>query len=94
MFTRRTTCGLVPALLKTNIAIRRAMSYLDKAAAIVNPPSSSIMTGVHIDANTTLVASFGPKRLWGLSSDLIIRSITTKKGTRRDVTKSGITCSP
>lgn len=63
MFVRRTTCGFVPALLRTNIAIRRAMSYFDKAAAMVKPPSRSIMTGVHIDANTALAASSGPRRL-------------------------------
>lgn len=63
MFVTRTTRGLVPALLRTKVAIRRAMSYLDNAAAIVNPPSRSMITGVHIDAKTTLVAVSGSKRV-------------------------------
>jgi hypothetical protein len=62
MFVRSTTRGLDPALLNTNIAMRRAMSYFDKAAAIVNPPSNNMITGVHIAPNATLVASFGPRR--------------------------------
>lgn len=92
MLVRRTMLGFVPALLKTNIAIRRAMSYFDNAAAIVNPPSRSIMTGVHMDANAKSVACLGPSRSWGSSSDLIIPSKTTKNGIRSDVTNSGITC--
>ncbi len=43
-----TVRGLVPALLSTKVAIIFAMLYFDKAAAIVKPPSSSMMTGVHI----------------------------------------------
>jgi hypothetical protein len=50
MLVIRTVRGLVPALLRTNVAILFAMSYLDKAAAIVKPPSRSMMTGVHIAA--------------------------------------------
>jgi hypothetical protein len=45
---RSTVRGVVPALLRTKVAIRFAMLYFDRAAAIVNPPSSNIMTGVHI----------------------------------------------
>ena len=43
-----TVRGFVPALLRTNVAIILAMLYFDNAAAIVKPPSRSIMTGVHI----------------------------------------------
>lgn len=43
-----TVRGFVPALLSTKVAIILAMLYFDKAAAIVKPPSSSMMTGVHI----------------------------------------------
>lgn len=52
MLVRRTVRGFVPALLKTNVAIILAMLYLDRAAAIVNPPSSNMMTGVHMAAKT------------------------------------------
>ena len=47
-----TVLGFVPALLSTNVAIIFAMLYLLSAAAIVKPPSKSMMTGVHIDAKT------------------------------------------
>lgn len=62
MFVTSITRGLVPARLSTKVAIRRAMSYLDSAAAMVNPPSKSIMTGVHMDASTSLVAACGSSR--------------------------------
>jgi hypothetical protein len=52
MFVRRTVLGLVPALLKTNVAIIFAILYLDNAAAIVKPPRSNMMTGVHMAAKT------------------------------------------
>lgn len=52
MLVRRTVRGFVPALLKTNVAIIFAILYLESAAAIVKPPKSSMMTGVHIAANT------------------------------------------
>ena len=58
----RTVRGLVPALLSTRVAIILAMWNLERAAAMVKPPSSSMMTGVHIDANTYLVAAFGSSR--------------------------------
>ena len=51
MFVTRTVRGLVPALLRTNVAIRFAMSYFDNAAAIVKPPNKSMMTGVHMAEN-------------------------------------------
>jgi len=91
MFVMRTVRGEVPALLRTNVAIRRAMSCFDNAAAMVNPPSSSIITGVHIAANTICVASLGFSRVWGFSSDRIMRRTTTRKGISKEVTKSGIT---
>jgi hypothetical protein len=52
MLTRRTVLGLVPALLRTRVAIILAMLYLDSAAAMVKPPSSSMMTGVHMAEKT------------------------------------------
>lgn len=84
--------GCEPALLRTSMAIRRAISYLDKAAATVKPPRRSIMTGVHIDANAAVVASLGPRRLYGFSSEHRTRSTTTRNGTSSDVTKRGMTC--
>ena len=48
----KTVRGRVPALLRTNVAIILAIWNLESAAAIVKPPKSSIMTGVHIDAKT------------------------------------------
>jgi hypothetical protein len=48
MLVTRTVRGLVPALLRTNVAIRLAISYFDSAAAMVKPPSRSMMTGVHM----------------------------------------------
>jgi uncharacterized protein YejL (UPF0352 family) len=52
MLVRSTVRGLVPALLKTKVAIIFAMLYLDNAAAIVKPPSRSMMTGVHMAEKT------------------------------------------
>lgn len=45
-----TVRGLVPALLKVKVAIIFAMLYLLSAAAMVKPPSSNMITGVHIAA--------------------------------------------
>lgn len=50
MQVRSTVRGLVPALLKVKVAIIFAMLYLLSAAAIVKPPSRSMITGVHIAA--------------------------------------------
>ncbi|KAK5635886.1 hypothetical protein RRF57_011598 [Xylaria bambusicola] len=47
-----TVRGRVPALLKTNVAMRLSILHFDKAAATVNPPRSSMMTGVHMAENT------------------------------------------
>lgn len=52
MLVIKTVRGLVPALLRTNVAIILAMLYLESAAAMVKPPSKSIMTGVHIAEKT------------------------------------------
>jgi hypothetical protein len=52
MLVRRTVLGFVPALERTKVAIILAMLYLLRAAAMVKPPSRSMMTGVHIDAKT------------------------------------------
>jgi hypothetical protein len=52
MFVSKTVLGLVPALLRTMVAIIFAILYFDRAAAIVKPPRRSIITGVHIAANT------------------------------------------
>jgi hypothetical protein len=56
MFVTSTVRGLVPALLRTNVAILLAMSYFDNAAATVNPPKRSIITGVHIAAKMYFAA--------------------------------------
>lgn len=92
MFVTRTVRGLVPALLRTNVAIIFAILYLENAAAIVKPPKSSTMTGVHMAAKIWPAASLASSRRCGFSSDRITRRITTKKGTRSAVTKSGMTC--
>ena len=55
----RTVRGRVPALLRTKVAINLAIEYLESAAAMVKPPSSSMITGVHMAANTYLVALLG-----------------------------------
>ncbi len=62
MLVTRTVRGRVPALLRKNVAIIFAMWNLERAAAMVKPPNSSMMTGVHIAAKTYLVASFGSSR--------------------------------
>jgi hypothetical protein len=48
MLVRRTVLGFVPALLKTKVAMIFAMLYLESAAAIVKPPRSNMITGVHM----------------------------------------------
>lgn len=52
MVAMSTVLGCVPALLRTKVAIRLSILHLDKAAATVKPPRRSMMTGVHIAANT------------------------------------------
>ena len=62
MLVIRTVRGRVPALLRTKVAIILAMWNFESAAAIVKPPSKSIMTGVHIAAKMYLVAVLGSSR--------------------------------
>ena len=62
MLVSKTVRGRVPALLSTNVAINFAIEYFESAAAIVKPPSNSMMTGVHIAANTYFVALLGSSR--------------------------------
>lgn len=57
-----TVLGLVPALLRTKVAILFAMSYFERAAAIVNPPRSNMITGVHMAAKIYLVAALASSR--------------------------------
>ena len=52
MLTNKTVLGFVPALLRTKVAIILAILYFDSAAAIVKPPNSSMMTGVHMAEKT------------------------------------------
>jgi hypothetical protein len=91
MFVTSTVRGFVPALLRTNVAILFAMSYLDNAAAIVKPPRRSMITGVHIAAKMYLVASFVLSRRCNLSSERTTLNTTHRNGTRSDVTNRGIT---
>lgn len=62
MFVISTVLGRVPALLRTRVAIILAMWYFESAAAMVKPPSKSMMTGVHIEAKTNCVESFVSNR--------------------------------
>lgn len=91
MFVTRTVRGFVPALLSTNVAILFAISYLDNAAAIVKPPRSSMIVGVHIAAKMYLVASFVLSRRCNLSSERTTLNTTQRNGTSSDVTNRGIT---
>jgi hypothetical protein len=85
-----TVLGLVPALLNTNVAIILAMLYLESAAAIVKPPRSSIITGVHIAAKTYEAAALELSRVCGSSSLQTTLRTTARKGTSNEVTKRGI----
>jgi len=57
-----TVRGRVPALLRTKVAIRLAISYFDNAAATVKPPRRSMMTGVHMAAKMYCVAARASSR--------------------------------
>lgn len=92
MLVSRTVRGFVPAFDRTKVAIILAMLYFDSAAAMVKPPSRSMMTGVHMAEKMYEVACLEERRWYGLSSERTTRRMTTKKGTRRDVTKRGIAC--
>lgn len=91
IFVTRTVLGFVPALLNTRVAILFAISYLDKAAATVKPPSRSMITGVHIAEKMYFVAAAASSLWCGFSSDLTTRNITHRNGINKDVTNSGIT---
>ena len=89
MLVRRTTRGFVPALLRTNTAIRLATLYFESAAAMVKPPSRSMITGVHIALKTNDAASFVSSRVFVSGSRTTLR-MTTRKGTRSEVTNRGM----
>lgn len=85
-----TVLGRVPALLRTKVAMRLSILHFDSAAANVKPPRRSMMTGVHMAANTYVVASLDPNRSCGGLSSRTMLSRTTRKGIRREVTNSGM----
>lgn len=90
MLVIKTVRGRVPALLRTNVAILLAISYLESAAATVKPPSNSIITGVHIAEKMYFVAALASSRCRGLSSDRTTLRTTDRKGINSAVTKSGM----
>ena len=63
MLVKRTVLGFVPALLRTSVAIILAILYFDSAAAMVKPPNSNMMTGVHMAEKTYDAAAFDSRRL-------------------------------
>lgn len=92
MFARMTVLGFVPALLRTNVAMRLSILHLDNAAASVKPPISSMMTGVHMAAKMYVVASFELSLSFGRASDTTTLRTTQRNGIDRDVTNRGIAC--
>ena len=92
MLAIRTTFGDVPALLNTNVAMRLSILHFDRAAARVNPPRRSIITGLHIDEKTNDAASFAERRLKPPLSSLSFttRRTTQRKGITREVANRGI----
>ena len=60
IFVSNTVLGRVPALLRTKVAMIFAMWYFDSAAAMVNPPRSSMMTGVHMAEKIYSAAALAP----------------------------------
>jgi hypothetical protein len=91
MLVNRTVRGRVPALLSTTVDRILAIWYFERAAAMVKPPSNSIITGVHMAEKMYTVAAFASRRRRGSSSEQAMRSTTTRNGTKSDVTKRGIT---
>lgn len=89
MLAIRTVFGRVPALLSTKVAIRLSMLHLDSAAASVKPPSSSMMTGVHMAANTAAVACLASSLACGFSWSRNTRRTTQRNGMVSEVTKRG-----
>lgn len=90
MLARSTVLGVVPALLRTKVAIRLSILHLDSAAAKVNPPSKSIMTGVHMAEKMYAVASLEPSLLCGGASCMTTFRRTQRKGIINEVTNRGI----
>ena len=62
IFTSSTVLGFVPALLSTSVAIILAILDLDNAAAMVKPPSRSMITGVHMAEKTYDAAALLSRR--------------------------------
>ena len=91
MLVMSTVRGRVPALLRTSVARYLAIWNLDNAAAMVKPPSRSMMTGVHIDAKTYFAASRGANLVCGFSSSRTTWRTTARNGTNIPVTKRGMT---
>lgn len=92
MLAIKTILGCVPALLKMSVASRLSILHLESAAARVKPPSSSMMTGLHIEAKIASVACFELRRLWDLplpSSRTTLRT-TDRNGMSSEVTNSGM----
>ena len=63
ILTNSTVLGFVPALLRTSVAIILAILYFDSAAAMVKPPNSNMMTGVHMAEKTYDAAALDSRRL-------------------------------
>lgn len=91
MFVTKTVRGRVPALLRTQVAIRFAMSYLESAAATVKPPRSSIITGDHMAGKMNFAASEADNLLSEPTVEGKTLRITHRNGTIKDVTKRGMT---
>lgn len=65
MHASKTLRGVVPALLSTKVAIIFAMLCFESAAAMVKPPSSNMITGVHIALKINDAASLLSSRRCG-----------------------------
>lgn len=87
----RTQCGLVPALLRINVAASFAILCLLNAAASEKPPSSSIITGLNISENINFAVDFASSRSPEDGSTMTLKH-TTRRGIVIDVTKSGRAC--
>ena len=86
----RTVRGLVPALLRTKVAMSFAIWYFERAAAMVKPPRRSMMTGVHMAEKMYLAAPLGSSRWCGFSSARTTCRVTARKGTKSEVTNKGM----
>ena len=90
IFDKSTKLGFVPALDNTKVAMILAIWYLLNAPAIAKPPKSNIITGENMAWNIYLVASCAGS-WWWLSSLRKTPKHTANKGTKSEVTNSGIT---